>query len=284
MTGFQNSSKLFSEDIVEATLLGQPIQNGVHRLLVEHLGDLTAEPTADETRRQMAPQILSIIGFQPRHIAGTDDLSNHVYGLAIDINAKWNPYIKNPYVVEIIKRHTDPPILFDQPFLKAGESIDQIDAKLTRASEQIRRWLSVAMATKTRLETNLSVADAQAGAAESILYNAKTDEEKKSASEARDRARSELTKAQQEIDESQDTFEVKVLAEEWSWATLENWQSVGLFTIPIDLAKQLKERGFGWGNEWKTKKDAMHFELDPKLLGLEGAGDFPIQDSGSLTG
>lgn len=285
--GFRNLSKLFKEIVGPsegATLLGHPIQNGVHRLLVEQLGSLTAEPIADDIHSQLVPRIISIIGFQPRRIADKEDLSNHVYGLAIDINATWSPHIKSQSTIEVIRRHTDPSIDFGQPFLSPGESIDDIDAKLVRASDQILRWLAVALPKQTQLEAKVRAAEARAGEADNALWNAQTEAERVAARDELNRARAELDKTRNDLNTSSDAFEINELIKEWGRATLENWQRVGLFTIPIELAKQLKERGFGWGAEWSTHKDVMHFELDPKLFDIERSGDSPLQGTGSVLG
>jgi hypothetical protein len=281
--GFRDPNKLF-HDIVETTLLGHPIANGVHRILVEHLDSLTNEPIADDIHSQLAPRMKTVIGFQPRRIAGKEDLSNHVYGLAIDINATWSPHIKSQSTIEIIRRHTDPPIDFGKPFLNPGESIDDIDAKLARASDQILRWLAVALPKQTQLESRVRAAEARTGEADNTLWNAQTEAEKIAAWDELNRTRAELDKARNDLNASSDAFEVNELIKEWGRATLENWQRVGLFTIPIELAKQLKERGFGWGAEWSTHKDVMHFELDPRLLDIERSGDFPLQGNGSVPG
>lgn len=284
--GFRDLGKIFKQIVGPsegATLLGHPIENGVHRLLVEQLGDLTAEPIADDIHMQLSPRIRTIIGFQPRRIADRETLSNHVYGLAIDINATWSPHIKSANTIEIIRRLTNPPIDFATPFLKPGESIDEVGAKLNRASEQIRRWLAVALPKQTQLEANLRIAETRAGEADNKLWNAQTDAEKAVARNELDRARAELDKTRNDVNTSWDTFAVNELVKEWGRATLENWERVGLFTIPIELAKQLKAHGFDWGAEWSTHKDVMHFDLSPQLLKGQ-PGDFPLQDAGSLPG
>jgi hypothetical protein len=284
--GFRDPGKIFKQIVGPdegATLLGHEIMYGVHRLLVEQLGDLTAEPIADDIHMQLSPRIRTIGGFQPRRIEGTDVLSNHVYGLAIDINAIWSPHIKNANTIEIIRRHTDPPIDFATRFIKKGDTIDEVGATLNRASEQIRRWLAVALPTQTQLEANLRTAETRVGEADNKLWNAQTDAEKAAARNDLDRARAELDKARNDVNTSMDTFEVNELMKEWGRATLENWERVGLFTIPIELAKQLKAHGFDWGAEWEKSKDVMHFDLSPQLLKGQ-PGDFPLQDAGGLPG
>ena len=64
-------------------------------------------------------------GFNPRYIAGTNRLSNHALGIAIDINPMQNPYIKGDRVEPLIAIYNikeKGTILFDSPvvsFLKS---------------------------------------------------------------------------------------------------------------------------------------------------------------------
>jgi hypothetical protein len=270
--GSLNPTGLFSR-MQRATLLGREIANGVHPVVIDRLGELASQEPVDELHAQMAPEIKELIGFQPRRIAGTEALSNHVYGLAIDINASWSPHIKSPATIEIIKRHTDPPVDFGRPFLEPGQSIDEVDLKLKRASNQIRKWLAVALRQQTQLASIRAAAETQKNGAESKLWNAQTDADRAAAQTELTQAEQELDRARSEENASDDAVEVNELINEWGRATLENWERVGLFTIPIKLAKELTRRGFGWGAEWSTHKDVMHFELDPRLV---EAGDYPL--------
>jgi hypothetical protein len=269
--GIPNPTGLFSQ-MKRATLLGRDIANGVHPVVIDRLGELASQEPVDELHAQMAPEIKELIGFQPRRIAGKEALSNHVYGLAIDINASWSPHIKSPATIEIIKRHTDPPTDFARPFLEPGQSIDEIDRTLKRASNQIRKWLAVALRKQTQLASITAAAETRKNGAESKLWNAQTDADRAAAQSELSQAEQELDRAHSEENASEDAVEVNELIKEWGRATLENWERVGLFTIPIKLAKELTRRGFGWGAEWSTHKDVMHFELDPRLV---EAGDYP---------
>jgi hypothetical protein len=268
--GFWNPSLIFKQ-ITSATLLGHPIENGVHPLVAERLADL-AEPLDDDLK--LAPQIEGVIGFQPRRIKDKEDLSNHVYGLAIDIDGTLNPHIKTPRTIWIIRRHTKPEIDFADKLLKAGESIDELDAKLSQASEQFRQWLATALAKYDQLEGLVRTAEIRKGEADSAVWNAQTEAEKAAATDDANRASDELDRMRAQLNDSEDAFDVSELIKEWTRERLEKWERVGLFTIPIELAKRLRERGFGWGAEWATHKDVMHFELDPKLLDLERACDY----------
>jgi hypothetical protein len=100
-------------------------------------------------------------------------------------------------------------------------------------------------------------------AAERALRRARSDSERRAATAVLDQAQVDLRTARDEFHASLEAFEVGVLAKEWGRKTLEAWESTGLFTIAVDLARQLMGLGFGWGAEYGKHKDVMHFELDP---------------------
>jgi hypothetical protein len=101
------------------------------------------------------------------------------------------------------------------------------------------------------------------GAAERELRRARTEGERKAAAAVLDRAQGELRNARDALNASFEAFEIGVLAKEFGRGTLESWEATGLFTIAVDLARELTGLGFGWGAEYGKHKDVMHFELDP---------------------
>lgn len=255
--GRRNASTIFREIRAPdqgAKLLGRPIQHGAHRLLVERLDGLT-EPQGS------AFSITDVKGFQPRRIAGKDSLSNHVLGLAIDIDAVWNPHVKSRGAIEIVLRHTR--VNFGEPIFEAGASVEKVYATLQDASNRLRDWLRVALPTYKRLGAAVADATAKKQAAELAVRKARTESEKRAAARTLEQSEADLRNAQAQLSESMDAFEVGELAKEWGLKVLEEWETRGLFTVPLELARRLKERGFDWGAEWDTHKDVMHFELDP---------------------
>jgi hypothetical protein len=259
--GRKNAAELFGEIRSPdggAKLLGVEIENGAHRILVEKLQTLReAEPGKD-------PAITAVIGFQPRRIAGSDKLSNHVFGLAIDINAKWNPDIKSREAIEVVLRHTG--IDFGKPLLARGAAVEDVYQVLQQASNAMRDWLRLALPQEARLRGAFDEATNSVKTAERALRNAHSESERRAATAALDQAQADLRKARDEFNASLEAFEVGVLAKEWGRKTLDAWETTGLFTIPIDLARQLMGLGFGWGAEYEKHKDVMHFELDPEQV------------------
>ena len=84
------------DHIVPASLFGSPIPTGVHKELAAVLKGV--EPEVKRRKADLVPWLQAgkfvIGGFVPRFQAGSDQLSNHAYGLAIDIDATWNPQVK----------------------------------------------------------------------------------------------------------------------------------------------------------------------------------------------
>lgn len=259
--GRRNASSLFHDILGKddgARLLGREIQNGAHRLLVEKL-----QPLRDAPQGEVIP-MKSIIGFQPRLIANSENLSNHVFGLAIDIDATFNPHIRSPGAIEIVLRRTG--VNLGKPLLRPGGDIEDAYQKLRDVSNRLRDWLRAALPAEARLRGAFETANRGVRSAEATLRRARTEAEKRVAAAQLEQARRELGLARDELNRSPEAFDVGELAKEFGRPTLEQWESRGLFTIPIEVARGLRNQGLDWGVEWKTHKDVMHFELDPGQL------------------
>lgn len=259
--GRRNAGALFHDIVGKdegARLLGREIQNGAHRILVEKLAPLREAPQGATVA------ILNVVGFQPRRIEGSESLSNHVFGLAIDIDAAWNPNIKSREAIEVILRHTG--VDFGKPLLVAGADLEGIYSILHGASNALRNWLRTVLPVEGRLRGAVEEMTRRTQAAEAAVRRARTEAEKRAAAAALEQARKDLRKAQGDLSASMEAFEVGELAKEFGRPVVEQWESRGLFTIPIDLARRLKDLGFDWGAEWTTHKDVMHFELNPAEL------------------
>ena len=82
--------------MVPASFFGSPIPTGVHNELAGVLKKVELE--VGRRKPDLVPWLQAgrfvIGGFVPRFQAGSNQLSNHAYGLAIDIGATWNPQVK----------------------------------------------------------------------------------------------------------------------------------------------------------------------------------------------
>ena len=141
--GWRCPAEAIFAHIVPATFFGRPISGGVHRTLLPLLGKVEkhVRATNPEAARQMATETYSLGGFVPRSIAGQDDLSNHAFGLALDIDPTWNPMVKGPRAVAALERATETRF---GDWLFAASSVDalaQAYKRVAAASERLKAWL-----------------------------------------------------------------------------------------------------------------------------------------------
>src|SRR5437660_10561297 len=90
------------------SFLGKDVDQGLHEELAPKLADVerTLNSWEPGLASRVAKEIKSILGFQPRLIGGSSKLSNHAWGLAIDIDAYQNPQIKDPSVKNVLLKVT----------------------------------------------------------------------------------------------------------------------------------------------------------------------------------
>jgi hypothetical protein len=243
------------QDIVSpdsgARFLGLEIIGGAHRLLVKQLGDLTKRPGEDPATGsgEVTPPVQTIRGFQPRRIAGTDKLSNHVFGLAIDIDATWNPVLKAESA-RIVSRHSG--VDFTARLVQQGVSIEELYQQLSKAAQRFNKWLQESLKLEAKLREDLRKAQDKRAAA-------KTEQEKKEADNEVSKAQTALANNLGMILELDMLRQDPAIGEK----AVAEWEKHGILTIPISLVRALNNHAFGWGAEWEGSKDLMHFELDP---------------------
>lgn len=245
-----------------ATLLGAPIQWGAHALLLETLGELAAP-------QGHAPPVRDVIGFQPRRIAGSEALSNHVFGLAIDIDPTSNPHVVSKRVREIFTQHSG--LDFMQPLVipKGKDASETMFRNLSGASERFRRWLATALPIERKLVAAHKDAILKLAIAEGALDRT-MDADMRSAAEAQhEAAKRELAAAEFAVSNSAEAWEVGQLREQWGGA-VDKWQATGIISLPFGVVQSLKALSkddpslqLRWGAEYEKSKDTMHFELLP---------------------
>jgi hypothetical protein len=232
---------------------GHPIKTGVHELLAPVL--VATEDYVGKTARAAAAVMRSdeftVGGFVPRFIAGKPDLSFHAFGLALDVNPKWNPMIKGPKVIAAFKQATGEDM--SKLLFPASSETALLEAykRFLAASRRLQRWLGV----------NLPKYDlAQAAIAQ--VRAAKTKAEREAAASRAKPLEAELAK-------NPDLAALKVLIDAYGDADVRDWEKRGIVTIPPEVIGAFKiagkHLGARWGGEYEHSKDIMHLEAIPTV-------------------
>lgn len=244
----------FWKEIVPAKLFGVDIEHGVHRELLNKLADVAAGPAGGGR----AP-IRTVFGFQPRPQQGTDTLTNHAWGLAIDVDARWNPYITKPKVIDVVKAHTSDHVDLARDPIDPNTPDDQKLAMryaiLKKASDEIAAWLGVASPKEQQLAAALKEAQAK-------LAKARSSRGAAGVAAAEEEVRNARSAYENDADGVKDVAILRAqLGKE-----LADWKQSGFLALPLEIVVKLKGNGLGWGGEYKKKKDFMHFEVYPDTV------------------
>lgn len=225
--GYRDPAPAIFQHIQPYTLLGRVVSGGLHQDFIDKvqmIGRLL-ESWNTGMAKDVGDGIHGIGGFVPRFQAGTKVLSNHAFGLAIDLDPVVNPDINNKEEIAAIEEITGYNLGKDlEDFIPGVTPLDrvlQIHARLNDASKKLKVWLK---------ETG-------------------------KACEARDSSSPETAK------QDNDERLMGVLVKRRNAATLDAWERLGIQTIPVAFAAAMAQLGFRWGGEYTRKKDVMHFEL-----------------------
>jgi hypothetical protein len=287
--GLEKPADIVFQRIVSANLLGRPIIGGVHQQFAGRLSNLeqTLESFSPGLSARMAQEMASPEGprgevagfvpvyedeatgkFVPRFVEGSGKLSNHAFGLAIDIDATWNPHIKHRDTIEVLNwvvrdvKVGDRPLNYGELFvehvkraqnLPPEKRIDlllEIHERARQGSERVKGWLEMNLpdydATGME-EAKKELSKAKAGSKEQAAAKAKLEAAKTKIASARD-----------------DLWRLEILIASLGDShrkVVEEWSKHGIQTIPAFLAAALAKIGFRWGQDYRRSKDAMHFEL-----------------------
>jgi hypothetical protein len=244
--GWVNAKADIFDRIVPAEMLGVPITGGVHELMVPLLAGM-AKQLPEKTKAAFSAGTTGVGGFVPRFIAGTNRLSNHAFGMALDIDPKWNPHIKGKGDVAAFKQATGAEL--GERFFLGSEPATETQRRLGEVSERLKPWLAHWLPLYEP------------------LVEAK--ERARHARTAKERAESQKVAAelQNDIDKnpaSADLRALDIMVRNHGIAEVRAWQR-GISTIDPNVIEMFRRLGYSygarWGAEYEQSKDVMHLEL-----------------------
>jgi hypothetical protein len=242
-------ARIFSK-ITDATFLGHDVDCGVHELFRDRLAGLERELNSwsPGLAQKVSARITGVGGFVPRYIAPKQGhrqknayLSNHAFGLAVDIDSDWNPHIKDQEVIDVLKEITG--YDFGQVLVPKEKGIPEMDRirethlRVREASDRLRAWLNRYLP----------------------VYEAEKREASTPASFLPDPGAAPVCE-----EPSAGSKQIIRLLKYHKSAELKQWAAKGIETIPLELAAAMAKLGFRWGGSYEHSKDIMHFELDAK--------------------
>jgi hypothetical protein len=243
--GYTSIKRDILDHIVPTTFFRIAVSGGTYLELRELLIDVE-----NEVRRinpglgnQVAAGGFRIGGFVPRFQCGSNQLSNHAFGLAIDIDWDWNSQIKtkSKRVIDAFERATGEKV---NVLFRNSSSFNDIRQTYERAaafSGKLQAWLRKWMPKYEQLQTDR------------IKY--KNDPT----------AKQKLSMIENEIITNPDLAALNTLINEYKKPTVQAWQAYGIITIPPEIIESFvklgQKNGARWGGEYAESKDFMHLEL-----------------------
>jgi len=238
------------DQIVPTTYFGVKVGGGTHKILHDILVSLEQEvgkkqPNVARRIASIAPAFI-VGGFNPRFQRGSTELSNHAYGLAIDVDFYWNPQVRTPDQVRAFKQATG--VDFSKPFFsESSQPPAALYLRLVRISDSLKKWLSATLLQYDQLVTQ-------------------RDQYRKE----RNRVR-EIAALDAELKNNPDLAALGIMIHDYERRIVDAWKIYGIITIDkeiIDIFSRLGTReGARWGGEYRDTKDVMHLELLPKWPG-----------------
>ncbi|MBD2077418.1 M15 family metallopeptidase [Phormidium sp. FACHB-592] len=282
--GYQNPAKTIFQKIKTAKFLDHSVVGGLHQEFVDRLDDLESEldKQAPGTATKVAAMIQQVVGFVPRLTRDSDaELSNHAYGLAIDIDSSRNPYIAKQAVINELNWVVRD-LNFDfgkaiEPSISWGDAaaVTRLHEKVAAASDKLKAWLQQYLAPYNALKHQIEEAQQALKELDKQLKQAKAAQQAAQPnSDAHKQATAAIAQLQTEIKTQQEivkTAETTIKADEnfthlqaldaLHGKDLLEWSQYGIQSIPLELAIAMNALGFRWGQQYRDKKDGMHFEL-----------------------
>jgi hypothetical protein len=229
--------------IVPTTFFGAPVIGGVHQEMAAVLAaielDVRAKRPGLAQQRSAAGFIIG--GFVPRLQAGSGVLSNHAFGLAIDIDPDWNPQFKKPEVRKAFARATGYDIgqaLYPASSMKEVRTVYE---RVQKMSDHLKTWLT-----------------------EWLPKYKEWREQRGAAARERD-GKKKVQALDDERKNNLDLNAVAVLVDEYRLEVVEAWLVYGIVTIPPEIIESFlkigRNNGARWGGQYDNTKDIMHLEL-----------------------
>jgi hypothetical protein len=300
--GYTDPAEFLSQQ-VQFSLFGKPrLKTWVHKDLAAILEKVPGvlEKWTPGLAEATAKDVKGVLGLQMRRIANSEQLSNHAFGCAVDINALANPHVVGSIVVEVfnwVVRRAG--ITFDfgkstlhkeehEPYTKfTVDDIMEIWNRAIPASAAVQQWLQINLPRYRKLmeqveEAELSLGIKNVNSKKSLAsrYQAAQDaatriKQKRNSSKkpdagtqdsagenSEDTALGEIDSAFQQITSDPDLSRIQTLHENYTTDYINTWKERGVMGIPMYLAAALVgELNLDWGEEYESSKDAMHFEL-----------------------
>jgi hypothetical protein len=231
------------DQMVPTRFFGVKVVGGTHRELRDLLS--LVENDVQNHNEGVANRSVAtgfvIGGFVPRLIAGSDQLSQHAFGLAIDIDPTWNPQLKSPAVRKAFKQATGDDI---GKWLYSASSLDEVGQTYKRVqamSDKLKVWLN-----------------------DSIPKYEQLQEQRLAAQREKD-GKDKLAAIDKELANNPDLAALKTLIDEYKMPTVQSWRVHGVITIPPVVISSFVRLGKGngarWGGMYDNTKDNMHLEL-----------------------
>ena len=248
--GYDDPYATIFSKIKPATFLGHEVEGGLHEVFRNRLEGLERKLDSWSTglARRVSRQIKDVGGFVPRYIAPkpgepkrAPSLSNHAFGLAIDIDPVWNPQIAGKEVIGLLREITG--YDFGEVLIPEKDGITEVDRiaqthqAIHEASDRLRAFLN----------RYLPLYEAEVQKAVAPPYS------------PADPGAAKIC-----IEPSKELGPIARLAESRGVPELRKWAANGIESIPLELAAAMAELHFGWGGCYRRSKDIMHFELDAK--------------------
>jgi hypothetical protein len=242
--------------IVPTTFFGATVVGGTHRELSAVLAQVEDEIRRDypDLASQQKAAGFSIGGFVPRFQAGSDALSNHAFGLAIDIDATWNPQLKSAAARKAFARATGDDVGQSLSTASSIDAVRRLYIRIERMSARLKAWLNEWMPKYQQLQ------------------------EERATARRDPNGKQKLAAIDRELAANPDLAALVALIGEYKLATVQSWRAYGIVTIPPEIIAAFKKagqkNGARWGGQYEQTKDIMHLELlylaDPRSLAKPG--------------
>ena len=232
--------------IHEGRFLGQDIDGGIHDTFAAVLAavEQNLDSGAPGTAAKIGRGLSSVLGVQMRMIDGSPNLSNHAFGLAVDLDPRYNPNVKLDFV-NVVREitGTDFGRSFAAASLPNDAEVTQAYAIESKASDLFKAWLTKWIPPyEENKAQQAAIAAAAKGNTPAPAFPAPADDP---ATRQRNFA----------------LIDRLLRLRETTMQSLKGWATHGIITIPLQVAVAFAKAGANWGSQYPDRKDTMHFEI-----------------------